>query len=118
MSGCWTGVRLAVEGVVPVSSAVGSSAGEDMTMYFALMSVCGGVLLGCDEEVRGSEALRSQDCTTDASEASQELKQPKASLSNTPLRYEEYNESTFMRHHTKANVGPTTKTFSQAHAQC
>lgn len=88
MLDCWTGVRLAVEGVVPVSSAVGSSVGEDMTIYFALMSVCGDVLLGCDEEVRGSEALRSQDRTTDASEASQGSKQPKASLSNTLLRYE------------------------------
>lgn len=80
-------------------------------MYFALLSVCGGDLLGCDEEVRGSEALRSQDRTTDASEASQESKQPKASLFNTPLRYENYNESTFMGHHTKAKVGPTTKTL-------
>jgi hypothetical protein len=111
MAGCCTGVEVATGRVVPVLDAVGSSLGRDMTMYFALMSVCGGVLLGCDEEVRGSEALRSYDRTTDASEATQESKQSNASLSNTLLRYEKYNESTFMRQHTKAKVGPTTKSF-------
>jgi hypothetical protein len=72
---------------VLVLDAVGSSVGEDMMAQFALMSVCGGVLLGSDEELRGPQALRSQDRTTDASEASQESKQSKTSLFNTLLRY-------------------------------
>jgi hypothetical protein len=42
---------------VPVLDTVGSSVGKDTMAQSVLMSVCGGMLLGCDKELRDPEAL-------------------------------------------------------------